>query len=210
MIETPPAPAEDLAAAERMAACLAQLEALAEVGMVLARRLQSEVEAAGPGETDFAVVALAFSRIAKAVRMSIALHARLDAAGFAAMTPSARPDKAVGAEQRAVEQDAPEDESHEREVHEREVLGERPERERLNERLENPNELGDRPMAEIVAEICGALGVEPDLRLWLEPDEATRDVRTKSPGAICAKAATDTTQPAFKGALRLILERPPP
>lgn len=191
---------EDLAAAERMAARFAQLEALAAVGMGMARRLQSEMEAAAPGAVDFAVVALAFSRIAKAVRMSIALHARLDAEGFAPVTPSIRPDKAAGTGQRAIERDAPEGEA----------LLERPERERLYERPEDADELGDRPTAAIVAEICGVLGVEPDLALWLDPDEAAEDVEVDAPRAMHAKAVTDKTRPAFKGAPTMILERPPP
>jgi hypothetical protein len=180
---------EDPAAAERAAVRLARLDVLAEIGLGISRRLQREVQEAEVGQLDLAAVSLAFCRISKAVRQTIALQARLEAdqAAAARKAAQARPFweravqpriptagyTAVSALDPAVEAEAGDDEA----------AYERLER-ALDERLEALEDADDdRPVGAIVAEICEALGIEPDWSLWQDEDWALEEARVQAPGS---------------------------
>ena len=211
-----PNPSEN-PADDRLAAQQARLEVLAEIGLGLARRLMREVEEAEPGRLDVGAVALAYSRIAKAVRQTLMLSARLDAEAAGARTAaSARPfweaparpplvltrrDKAVSAVSLAIDVAAGENETK---------------FERLDDALcDELDELEDdvfdeRPIGAIVVEICQALGVEPDLSLWEDEDWAIEEARTGAVGSPYARAATAPAGAGPDAAATAILEHPPP
>jgi hypothetical protein len=201
-------------AADRDAQRAATLQELAEIGMDLARALRREVMAAAEapspeaatepraGAPGMAEVGLAFSRISRAVRLTLALEARLEADGKA-VAQAPRP--ASGSAQeillerfRRVWRQA--DEEHADKVRdaverliEVEVEAgaetERAERlrARLDERLEA--EAGDEdfaglPIGEAVARICRDLGLTPDWGLWDDEDwglEAAAASRERAP-----------------------------
>jgi hypothetical protein len=179
---------EDPAAAERAAVRLARLDVLAEIGLGISRRLQREVQEAEVGALDLGAVSLAFCRLSKAVRQTIALQARLEAdqALAARKAAEARPfweravqpriptpwDKAVSALDQAVAAEAGGDEA----AYERLEKA-------LDERLEAIEDDDDRPVGAIVAEICEALGIEPDWSLWQDEDWALEEALTKAPGS---------------------------
>jgi hypothetical protein len=183
----PAATPEDQAVAERAAVRLARLDVLAEIGLGISRRLQREVQEAEVGALDLGAVSLAFCRLSKAVRQTIALQARLEADQAAAVRKAAeaRPfweravqpriptpwDKAVSALDQAVEAEAGGDEA----AYERLEKA-------LDERLEALED-DDRPVGAIVAEICEALGIEPDWSLWQDEDWALEEALAKAPGS---------------------------
>ncbi len=217
------------AIAARTAAQIARLDVLAEIGLGLTRRLQREVAEAEPGRVEFGAVALAFSRLAKAVRQTIALQARLEAPPPAqtpaeprsywdkllnpAMTPPSTPAStaprspsprnmvfsAVGL---AIDEAADDDDD---------------EYERLQDALGDELDARDddafdrRPIGAIVVEICEALGVEPDLSLWEDEDWAIEEGRTGAPGSPYAgKAGMEIAAPGPEGTANAVVEHPPP
>jgi len=151
---------------------LALLRELSEIGMRLARGVEGRAEAPDAGD-----VGLVFSRIARAVRQTLALEARLEeehqararkaafereqAAVRAAHAPVVERSAIVRrAVVQAIEADADEDDF--------EQLFDQLD-ERLDDREADEDYL-DRPLGELVARICQDLGVAVDLSLW--EDEA--------------------------------------
>ena len=167
------------AAGDRTAQRLAMLRELAEIGMRLARGVERRAEEPEAARSD---VGLVFSRIARAVRQTLALEARLEAElqvrareeeGAAhdlrvrqAYAPISQRShlvrRAVG---QAIEADADaDDEDEDRREQLFDALDEQ-----LDDREDDADYL-DRPIGELVALICKELGVRADLSLW--EDEA--------------------------------------
>ena len=165
---------------ERAARRLRMLQELAEIGMDLARGVRRQaLEQPAPEpdavEPDAADLGLTFSRIAKAVRQTIALEARLeqdcqDRDQQAEADRTARRARARKAEIRRIVEQAIEADAHEDDVEH--FLGE------LDERLqddEDDADFADRPIGELVARICRHLGVTPDWSLWEDEDWANEE-----------------------------------
>ena len=145
------------------------LQELADIGMELARAVKAraldpEAEPAAAAE-----LVLTFSRIARAVRQTVALEARIDRDRQAA---------AVERAERRVRETL--DRALRRKARVRDLVERAIDSEAsgaaaedllldLDERLEDADDLAgfaDRPVAEIVARICGDLGVAPPPNLW--------------------------------------------
>ena len=215
MLANEASPGQDPAAA-LLAARIARLEVLVDVGLGLTRRLAREADEAEVGTLDLGAVALAYSRLAKAVRQTLFLQARLeaDAAAEAAARPlwsspvrppraPTRQDKAVDAVRLAIEAEAGED---------------RAKYERLDaafgDELDDLDEdaFDERPIGAIVVEICEALGIAPSLNLWADEDWAIEEARTNAPGSPYARTAGIEAAGvgADAPALTAFLEHPPP
>jgi hypothetical protein len=189
---------------------LAALEELTEIGMALARRLVAGDAEASEAQTGGRDAGLAFSRIARAVRMTVALGDRLEQPAEVRW-PQARASKS-----RAAEKGSPGDEPEEsaedkermqagmrgviisatvvsavEEAIEAEVEGDigGPEAERLldalYERLDDDEmeAIGRRSTGESVALICQALGLTPDWSVWEFEPWAMRESREKTEGS---------------------------
>jgi hypothetical protein len=175
------------------------LQELAEIGMDIARAVRAEAtaqdEAPERAPSRFGgEPGLVYSRIARAVRQTLALEAR-----FADEVGKARAEQ----ERRRVDtgrlifqrrQDdirdfvaqAIENEGAERRIPDSEV-----ERllDDLDERLEDGQydaDLADGPVAELVARICYDLGVSPDWRIWNDQDWASDYIKDRMPTDIGA------------------------
>jgi hypothetical protein len=175
MRETPLAPDAALADANsgRAQRRLRILQELAEIGMELARAVQAKALAPGVEAAVSLDLVLSFTRIARAVRQTIALEARLERDGRTAVSEGAqcraREDRErrhdhktkVGRlVERAIDADASGEEADNLYAD-------------LHERLEDADDLAgfaDRPVSEIVAHICRELGVAPPPALWDEAD----------------------------------------
>jgi hypothetical protein len=175
-------------AAERAERHLRMLAELAEIGMELARDLrrqvlgepgteavqpdpaQSDIAAGRVGGTDLrADLGLVFSRIARAVRQTVALEARLAAEAQAREQQDAAVQASRMAAQRAR---AKQQKERVKRLVEEAIASEADGRDAegllldLDERLDDPDveaELGWRPLGVIVAGICENLGIEIDL-----------------------------------------------
>ena len=149
-----------------------------------------------------AELGLAFSRVARAVRQTLALEARLeddraarDRAGdsaqgwtleahaSAAATVRARLARIIAAANDEESDDADDDENR---------------AENLSDSIERPDwgedgtALGDRPPGEVVAAVCADLGLERDLSLWADepaPPTQTPPEPTANPEAPAAPSA---------------------
>jgi ElaB/YqjD/DUF883 family membrane-anchored ribosome-binding protein len=171
---------------DRAAERFAMLRELADIGMEMARALQSEVRAraeaveeASEAPKSVAELGLAFSRVSRAVRQTLALEARLE---------DDRLDRERAAEAAEDAQSQSNSEMSERAARVRAKLMQllHPDRERdhqwdddwFEELSDEPDVergegfVSDRPAADVVAGVCGDLGLEPDLRLWAEDDGA--------------------------------------
>jgi hypothetical protein len=165
------------------------LDELAEIGMDLARTTRRQaMDAAAPQPAGD--VALAFSRIARAVRQTVALEARLDEdrhtrdrdtrhrieaeqerrRAVAQIRVAVRKDDIRDAVEQAIETEARE---RGREVDVERLLAD------LDERLEDAEDDADftgRPIGELIARICQDLGVTADPSLcwddedWVAPE----------------------------------------
>ena len=206
-----------------MARRLAVLQELTEAGMEIVAALRVETqaraeaqsqalaqgEAPPPGVGD---LALTFSRVARAVRQTLALEARLvrdhhqDSAGEAARpapAPSSepvRPPPSPARQKRAYEISRVVDEAIEAEVadvDESEDL--------FNAMSEHLDEAADRldfmdrPVGAIIADICRALDLSPDWSLWADRDWAMAEALDQAPGS---PYAGDIAAPGFAGASR--------
>jgi hypothetical protein len=173
------------------------LRELADIGMEIARALQGEVrariEAVEPDEPSKSVaeLGLAFSRVSRAVRQTLALEARLEDDRLA------REQAAKAAEDAQSRSNSGMSEAAAR-VKARLMQLLHPDRERdhrwdddWDEDLsdgpdDEPGEgfVSDRPAADVVAGVCGDLGLEPDLSLWADGDSAA---------ASAARGASETS-----------------
>lgn len=165
-------PAET-AAAPRLERQLAILGEIAEIGLDMARALQAQV---GEGSVQPASAAVAYGRVARAVRLTIALQTRLIA---------------------EANQPAPDQQREERRARVqrivRRVIGEETDdameaawrRVEAHERLEHDDIYGDvltRPASEIIAEVCDDLGVSPDWAQLAAEAWAREEIATGAPG----------------------------
>jgi hypothetical protein len=173
---------------DRAAERFAMLRELADIGMEMARALQSEVRARAeavevePAEAPQSVaeLGLAFSRVSRAVRQTLALEARLEDDRLA------RQRAAEAAEDAQSQSNS---ELSERAARVRAKLMQllHPDRERdhqwdddwFEDLSDGPDVergegfVSDRPAADVVAGVCGDLGLEPDLSLWADEDGAS-------------------------------------
>jgi hypothetical protein len=163
---------------------LAMLHELAQIGMRLARGVEREAEAPEAAAGD---LALKFARIARAVRQTLALEARIegelaarareDAAQRAARLERETRARLAGrktaircAVEQAIEAEADD--------HEFEALFDH-----LEERLQDREDTDflDRPVGELVARICRDLGVTANWSLWEDEDWAIAEGVTARP-----------------------------
>ena len=205
LTDAPPSdPSQDrdcaCSAEERTERHLRLLQELAEIGMEMARavRGQAVAQAAERDANPAAPFAggdlgLVFSRIARAVRQTLALEARLAEERLKARaehaTQLAEHAARLAGEARAktvrrrndvryyvaeaIEAETPEDDVED-------LL------EELDERLDDVDAAGefdDRPIGELVASICRDLGITPDWSLWEDEDWAIEEARTRPPGS---------------------------
>jgi hypothetical protein len=188
---------------DRAAERFAMLRELADIGMEMARALQGEVRARAeavedPGEAPRSVaeLGLAFSRVSRAVRQTLALEARLEDERLAR-------ERAAEAAEDARSQSNSEVSERAARVRAKLMQLLHPDRERdhrwdddwFEDLSDGPDDergegfVSDRPAADVVAGVCGDLGIEPDLRLWAGED-----------GAAVPGAGTDRSEPAASGA----------
>lgn len=181
--EGPPPGADRALRSERH---LRVLEELTEVGMEMVRALRDEAVAEdgkSAGE-----LALTFSRVARAVRQTVALEARLaeghEIMAFRARSAEpARAPRPVSPNQfrrteigrvvgEMIDLTIPDDDQRE------------PFYEALYDRIDDvPAATFERPMGVMIAEICRDLGLEPDWSLWAEETFAIEEARDRTPGS---------------------------
>ena len=180
------APAPDEARTERQ---LAMLQELAEIGMRLARALEAEAlapaeEPRPPSPFGGGDLGLMFTRIARAVRQTVALETRVAAdrgtaqarhaaqlAGEARSQLSRRKDKLRRIVEQAIEAEAHGSEAEHLLID-------------LDERLddaEDDADFADAPIADQVARLCADLGVTPDWTLWEDQDWAIAYEKSRPP-----------------------------
>jgi hypothetical protein len=192
MEPTPGHTAQDDRAEQR----LAMLRELAEIGMALARDVGQQA-AADPQGPDLGLV---FSRIARAVRQTLALEARLEQdrrnqdrdaqserARAVRLRGAARKTQVRRAVERAIDAEASD--------HEAENLFAD-----LVDRLDDQEEawFADRPVADLVAAICRDLGVTHDPALWTDDiDQApTPEIDNPTPDADPDRKGPDWPRPS--------------
>jgi hypothetical protein len=187
-IALPAEPAEGASRRERQIAVLGEI---AEIGLSIAREIEAQLTAR---EMPPEKAAIAYGRVARAVRLTIALQSRLVA--------EAR-DPAPGAldEQR---------QARRAQVNRivRRVVGEGTRDVDIcvyrwgqaRERLEHDDIYGDllsRPASEIVAAVCQDLGVAPDWARLAKEAWAREEIATGAPGAPLCVTEWPPWQPAF-------------
>jgi hypothetical protein len=175
------------------------LRELADIGMEMARALQAEVRARAetvevepvePAESPRSVaeLGLAFSRVSRAVRQTLALEARLEderldreraakaAEDAQSQSNSGMSEAAARVKARLMQLIHPDRErDHRWDDDWDEDLSDEPDDER------GEGFVSDRPAADVVAGVCGDLGLEPDLRLWADGDSvASVGLRTET------------------------------
>jgi hypothetical protein len=198
----PPDGAADGARLERQIALLGEL---AEAGLQIALAVQRRAQAAESAGEDLNPVAMAYARIARAVRLTVMLQARLIAerrdgedartAARAAAAFERREQKRRRVE-RMVERvaiDACGDD---------EALAEHLAVEAI-ERLEDDDLYGDvmsRPVGELVALICRDLGLEPDWAVLAEQAWARDEILGAAVGSPFVEAASETASETALGA----------
>jgi hypothetical protein len=189
---------EDCPGEERTERHLRLLRELADIGMEMARAVRAQavtqaaerdVNAAAPvaaARFAGADLGLVFSRIARAVRQTLALEARLAEEGLKARAEHAArragEARARAAQRKrevrncvsdAIQVDAPPGDVEA-------LLDE------LDERLGDPDYAGDfadRPIGELIASICRDLGITPDWGLWEDEDWAIEAAAARPPGS---------------------------
>jgi hypothetical protein len=154
MLTPPPPPAPDAADPALADRRLAMVERLAEIGMAMAEALRRQVTEPGAPRVFAGDVGLAFSRIARAVRLTILLAQRLED-GLPAVD---------GADARAEADDA-EAEPAER-LDEREGEGPGCERSERGDREADERVWLTRPISALAAQICRDLDQPYDPALW--------------------------------------------
>jgi hypothetical protein len=174
---------------------LAMLQELAEIGMQIARAVREEAlaraepaDADAPSRFGTGDLGLIYSRVARAVRQTLALEARVaDDSETAKVQREQRRVAAIrwaaherrqqvrGYVTQAIEAEAAERNTPESEVER--LLDD------LDERLEDGDSgdaLADAPIGELVAGICADLGVTPDWSLWDDQDWAIEHLKAQS------------------------------
>jgi hypothetical protein len=171
---------------------LRMLAELGEIGMDLAREVRRQALDRTGEAPPAADLALTFSRIARAVRQTVALEAKL------AEGPSERARLSVADRWRSARRKRQvkeivaaviDDEAGEYDV---DGL-----HEQLQERLDDGDEeadFADRPIGELVARICRDLGVTPDWSLFEDEDWAIEEAGARPPGSPFADSP-DEPQP---------------
>jgi hypothetical protein len=195
------------------------LRELADIGMEIARALQGEVRARAEAVEDetaespkiVAELGLAFSRVSRAVRQTLALEARLEDDRLA------RERAAEAAEEANARSNG---ELSERAARVKAKLMQllHPDRERdhrwdddwfedlSDEADDEPGEgfVADRPAADVVAGVCGDLGLKRDLSLWADGNSAAVPAARGAGGAVPDRlgttASADLTAPGGPGA----------
>jgi hypothetical protein len=176
-------PSSDLYAGEsaeaRTARHLRGLAELGEIGMELARLVRRQAVEQAAANPDGAVdesLGLVFARIARAVRQTFALEARLAddrrmaQAAETRLHVERRKTKVRTAVERVLDAEAGEGDAENLFYD-------------LTERLEtdyDDADFADRPIGELVARICRDLGVTPDWSLWQDEDWAIEARSTES------------------------------
>jgi hypothetical protein len=170
---------------DRAAERFAMLRELADIGMEIARALQNEVraraeplEAAEPPQS-VAELGLAFSRVSRAVRQTLALEAQLEEgrlerrrAAEAAEEANAQANSEMAERGARVKAKLMQVLHPDRERDHRwdddwfEDLSDGPDAER------GEGFMADRPAADVVAGVCGDLGLERDLSAWTDENGA--------------------------------------
>jgi hypothetical protein len=194
-----PKPTAEQDRAERR---LAMLGALAEVGMALIDNI-GEQAAAGPIGPE---IGLLFVRVARAVRQTLALQARLESdprleSGHRAATPAAVEAEPAEIVERAIEADRAEADPSEDEADSTFEA---------RERLADPDDadFADGPLGEIVAGICADLGVAFEPGLWEDDGhvpaspqatEAERVHAERRAPAFAARSALSPAGPMGRG-----------
>jgi hypothetical protein len=199
-IGTAPLSAE---AEERRGRHLRILAELAEIGMELVQHLRLQVlEEAVPAGVD---PVLAFARLAKAIRQTVALEAKVAANGFATARPvapgAARTDRVWriwdGKMKARVRQKVEAAIASDAEAGDAEDL-----LRDLNERLDDPeygDEMSDRPIGLVVSLICSALGIEVDLKHFSDAEMGFDTAAMKVEGQAAKKAAMELAAGAASG-----------
>jgi hypothetical protein len=171
------------AATERAARHGRILTELAEIGIDLARALRRQVLEASAGRSHDNDPGLAFARVSRAVRQTLALEARLEDEDRA-RTLQAEAERAARRDDEARVRATAQlrDLIHKDEVEEivaRAIEAEGPECDveallaDLHERLEDEDDstaFADHPIGEQVSRICRDLGLTPDWSLWEDED----------------------------------------
>ena len=226
MSDTPPSPPPDARAAQRMA----MLQELGEMGMELARALKAQALAALEPEADDSAPkvtsgdpVLMFTRVARAIRQTVALEMRLahpdrdpEAERWraeAAHGRRRRKDEVRGVAQDIIEIDGP--------AANRERLFNALDA-RLDAEGEDEEDFTYLPMGVLLARVCRELGVRPNWSLWADEPWAIAEARAQVPGSpftgpdapdapddepFGPRPPPDGETPAF---LSLPLEPPPP
>jgi hypothetical protein len=188
------------------------LQELAELGMDIARAVRAEAVEPAPAPEDDAApsrfgadLGLVFARIARAVRQTLALEARVAADGRQAQERRQAEEVRRRAEQRRKDVRSYVAQAIEAEAAERKTPDHQVERllDDLDERLDDYEDaLQEAPIGALVARICKDLGVTPDWSLWDDQDWALEHLRTTAPGDIGDDPETDpppdpVPRPAF-------------
>jgi hypothetical protein len=184
-------------AAERTERHLQMLQELGELGMRLARAVTEQaVETAAEPDRDLGLV---FSRIARAVRQTIALEAKLAEDRRKAETETAER-RATETRRRAVDRKTKVRLLVER-VLDAEADGSDAENlfYDLGERLEtdyDDADFAERPIGELVQRICKDLGVTADPSLWQDDDRAIEEAQAATPSGGIDPPGADDLAPA--------------
>lgn len=180
----------------RTARQLAMLQELAEIGMQIVRAVRDEALATDAPAADDAPqrssrfgngdLGLVYSRVARAVRQTVALETRVAEGGQkACLERDQRHATAIRwaaherrSEIRGYVTEAIEAEAADRMTSDHEV-------ERLLDDLEDridayDDVLGDAPIGEVVARICADLGIVPDWSLWDQHDWAIEHLKVQA------------------------------
>ena len=181
------------------------LRDLADGGMEIARIVRRQVRAAESDVGSVAELALAYSRVARAVRQTLALEVRFEEGRKARELPSDaealwRQEMEGAGERlraklaavgfyptRAVGDDDPDDADDEER---RENLADRPD-------TDDREGFGpDRPAGEVLAGVCADLGIERDLSIWAEEDAPAPPAQQEPAASGAPVARPDPTSTA--------------
>ena len=192
-------PTQRSEAVERRARHLRILAKLADVGMELVEHVKRQVleEEVSPGRAKCADPVLSYARLARAVRQTLALEAKVVADGFACAPSVAW--GVAGSEGGFRSWDGKLKARVRLKVEEAIASGaEAGETEDLlrdlNERLDDPeygDDMSDRPIGMAVALICGALGVQVDLRHFSDAELGFDREDMKAAARAAKQAALD-------------------